>query len=139
MLGHCYFMVWGRTAHHSRDIALKRVKLGLPHKPEVAMRSFPVCTNSLMHAGLMLFYDFGPYDLPFSRYCPMKTQIGVATYTGNGYCRVFPHEIVTLLPWGNQLNRKAVKYLFIFCVVYRSSRVLGNITSHAYFLHGASR
>lgn len=29
-------------------------KLGFPHKTEVALRSFPVCVDSLRHAGSLL-------------------------------------------------------------------------------------
>ena len=61
-------MIFGRGAHHSRDITLKRRKLGLPDEPEVASSSFPVCTDSLGATGSLLYYDFGSYDQPIARY-----------------------------------------------------------------------
>ena len=70
----CYFMALGITAHHSRDIILERRKLRLPYKPEVASISFPVCTDSLSHAGSLLYYDFGSYDQPFPRYSAKKSN-----------------------------------------------------------------
>ena len=53
--------------------ALKRLKLGLPHKPEAALTPLPVCTDSLGHYGPMSFYDFGSYDQPFPRYSARLT------------------------------------------------------------------
>ena len=70
----CYLMALGRTTHHSRDIALKRRKLGLPDKPEVASMPFPVCKDSLDHAGSLSYYDFGSYDQPFPRYSAKKSN-----------------------------------------------------------------
>ena len=56
----------------SRNIDLKRHKLGLPDKPEVAQTTFPIFTDSLVHTGSLLYYDFGSYDQPFPRYSAKK-------------------------------------------------------------------
>ena len=69
-----YFIDLGRTTHHSRDITLKRRKLGLPDEPEVASSSFPVCTDSLGATGSLLYYDFGSYDQPFVIYSAKKSN-----------------------------------------------------------------
>ena len=74
MLVQCYFITLGRTPHHSRNIAQKRSKLGLPDKKEVASRSFPVYIDSLDHTGSLLYYHFGPYDQPFPRYSAKKSN-----------------------------------------------------------------
>ena len=69
-----YFIDLGRTTHHSRDITLKRRKLGLPDEPEVASSSFPVCTDSLGATGSLLYYDFESYDQPFVIYSAKKSN-----------------------------------------------------------------
>ena len=70
----CYFMGFGCTTYHSRDIALKRRNLGLPDKPEVASRAFSVGTDSLGYTGSLVYYDFGSYDQPLPRYSAKKSN-----------------------------------------------------------------
>ena len=51
---------------------------GASSNRKLYLRSLPVCTVSLGHAGPMLFYYFGPYAPSFSKYCTKEKQVRVA-------------------------------------------------------------